>query len=368
MNSVSGFVPPPYPHDRLKECHETAAKFDGGAIDLSIGVPCDPPPGLTPDLNMADAIRKYPPSFGTEDFRQACASWLNDLPGVEVSPDLVRATLGSKEFVAGLPHYLKLRDPSKDTVLYPEVSYPSYAMGATLAGLRAVPVRVNSDWQIDVSTIDPADAARAICLWVNTPGNPAGAVDDLSQVVAWGRENNVTVVSDECYIAFTWEGEPRSVLQSGTDGVLAVHSLSKRSNYPGLRIGFYAGEAGLIDYLGEVRKHAGFMPLEVSQIAGIAALADEDHVQLQRLKYLKRMQLLINILKSIGIEANLPAGGFYLWVKSNHGDGWDLTRRLASELGVIVSPGDFYGEAGQDYVRIAAVQNEEKLELLHTRI
>ncbi len=361
MNQTQGFVPPPYPHDRLKDLLVEARQSHAKLLDLSIGVPCDRPT-ITGDLHNDEAIRRYPNSFGTEPFRQAAANWLNRYTGTTIEADQVRATVGSKEFVAGLPQYLKLRSPQKDTVLYPAVSYPSYAMGATLAGCRAVAVRTDANWRIDVSSIDPKDAKRALCLWVNTPGNPAGGVDNLAEIADWGRANNVPVISDECYIAFTWDKSPQTILSNGTEGVLAVHSLSKRSNFPGLRIGFYAGDAELLDYLGEVRKHAGFMPPGVSQLAAIEAFADESHVDEQRQKYQQRLTLLAEYMGALGAEATMPEGGFYLWVKSPEGDGWDFTRKLALEHGVVVSPGDFYGDAGKNYVRLAAVQPLEAVD------
>ena len=138
----------------------------------------------------------------------------------------------TKELVASLPHHLSLRDRSRDTVLYPELSYPTYAMGALLAGLRAVPVKVDPNWRLDLGTIDPADAQRALLLWVNSPGNPAGQLDDLGAVAQWGRRNEVLVASDECYSEFTWADNPRTILEHGPAGVLCVHSISKRSTSP----------------------------------------------------------------------------------------------------------------------------------------
>ncbi|MGI9597329.1 MAG: pyridoxal phosphate-dependent aminotransferase, partial [Acidimicrobiales bacterium] len=246
-NDQPGFVPPPYPYDRLDELKAVADAHDGGLVDLSIGTPFDPPPAeVLAALAGSGTERSYPPSIGSPEFRQAAADWLNRLVGSDVGPADVRATIGSKEFVAGLPHWLKLRTPVKDTVLYPAISYPSYEMGATLAGCRAVPVPVNDRWQIDLSSIDEADAERALCLWVNTPGNPAGGLDDLGAAYRWGRERDVLVVSDECYAAFTWSGRPQSIVSHGMEGALAVHSLSKRSNLAGARSGFYVGDPELI--------------------------------------------------------------------------------------------------------------------------
>ena len=289
--------------------------------------------------------------------------------GAALSADDVRATIGSKEFVAGLPHLLRLRTPDRDTVLYPAVSYPSYAMGATLGGCRAVAVPVDAQWCIDLDAIDPSDIGRALCLWVNTPGNPAGGLDDLQAVAAWGRDHDVLIASDECYLAFTWDGPARSIVESGLDGVIAVHSLSKRSNLAGVRAGFYVGDTELLHYLGEVRKHAGLMAPGPNQAAAVAALADESHVEVQRTRYYERLLLMQQVMGKLGVDAPLPAGGFYLWVPAPDGDAWALARRLANEAGALVSPGEFYGEAAAaDHVRIAVVQPTERIQLLAERL
>lgn len=252
--TTGGFVPPPYPYDRLEPLKAAAEALEGGMVDLSIGTPTDPPPpAVVHALAVSDAERGYPPSIGTATLRTEVAAWFDRRLAVEVDPDAVAACVGTKELVGLLPHLLRLRDPSRDTVLYPAISYPTYAMGATLAGCRAVPVPVGDDWTLDLTAIDPDDVDRALCLWVNTPGNPAGGLDDLGAVATWGRANGVLVASDECYVEFTWRGRPvrpdvapgRSILEHGTDGLLAVHSLSKRSNLAGLRVGFYAGQPDL---------------------------------------------------------------------------------------------------------------------------
>lgn len=366
---MTGFVPPPYPYDRLAPLVEVAAAHEGGAVDLSIGTPFDPPPAAAmAALADAAAARRYPPSIGTSTYREAAAGWLRRRFAVEVPAAQVAACIGTKEMVAGAPHWLRLRRPERDTVLYPEVSYPTYAMGATLAGCRAVPVPVDHRWRIRVDAIDPADAARAVCLWVNTPGNPAGGLDDLAAAAEWGRTNDVPVLSDECYAEFTWDGPPRSILQHGSDGVLAVHSLSKRSNFAGARVGFYAGDADLVSYLSEVRKHAGFLVAGPVQAAGAVAWADDAHVDEQRELYRARLHELTEVLSTFGLDVAAPAGAFYLWVPAPDGDAWGLTERLARELGAVVSPGEFYGPAGAGHIRVAAVQPAERIELLANRL
>lgn len=366
---MTGFVPPPYPYDRLAPIIEAASRHDGGAVDLSIGTPFDPPPAIVAAA-LADPgpARTYPPSIGTPAYRESVLGWLDRRFGARLETAQVAACVGTKEFVAGAPQWLRLRTPERDTVLYPAISYPTYAMGATLAGCRAVPVPVDESWRLRIDAIDEADAARALCLWVNTPGNPCGGLDDLEAAASWGRRHGVPVLSDECYAEFTWAGPARSILQHGTDGVLAVHSLSKRSNLAGARIGFYAGDGDLVSYLSEVRKHAGFMPAGPVQAAGAVAWGDDVHVEEQRDRYRERLEVLIDALASVGVAASMPDGAFYLWVAAPDGDAWALARRLADEGGAVVSPGEFYGDAGAGHVRIAAVQPLERIRLLADRL
>lgn len=357
-----GFVPPPYPYDRLAPLADAAGRHEGGVVDLSIGTPFDPPPDVVVAA-LADpaTARTYPPSIGTPALRGASAGWLARRFGVEMDVAQVAACVGTKELVAGLPHWLRLRDPARDTVLYPEISYPTYAMGATLAGCRAVPVPVDASWRIRLDAIDPGDAQRALCLWVNTPGNPAGGLDDLAAAAAWGRERGVPVLSDECYAEFTWHGAPRSILQHGSEGVLAVHSLSKRSNLAGARAGFYAGDADLVRYLSEVRKHVGLLVPGPVQVAAAAAWADDAHVEVQRAIYRERLEVLVAGLQAAGLDATMPEGAFYLWLPAPDGDAWGLARRLATDAGLLVSPG-----AG--HVRIAAVAPVDRLRVALARL
>ena len=360
---------PPYPYDRLNRFKDIAIDKHGSAINMSVGAPHDAPPDAVIEaLASSGAERGYPPSVGSPEFLSAAATWLETQCDVHVDTNNIGATIGLKEFVAGLPHWLHLKDPSKDTVLYPAVSYPSYAMGADLARCRAVPVPMNDQWQIQLDQIDPADAERALLLWINTPGNPAGGMDDLAAAAAWGREHGVPVVSDECYIEFTWNGPRQTILQHGTDGVLAVHSLSKRSNLAGIRAGYYAGDPELVHWLREIRKHTGAMMPGPTQHAAAVALADQTHVDEQRERYRRRMEAMIALLDTLGLQADMPEGGFYLWVKTLDGDGWKTAEWLANEVGLIVSPGDFYGDVSSDYIRIAVVQDDDTIAELSQRL
>jgi succinyldiaminopimelate transaminase len=362
MTTFQPFVPPPYPYDRLDDLKALGAALPGRLVDLSIGTPCDPPPGFVIEaLARSGAERGYPPSIGSAAYREAAAGWMQRRLGVTVDPADVAACVGTKELVAGAPQWLRLRRPDLDTVLYPAISYPTYAMGATLAGCRAVPYRQLSD-------IDDDDARRALCLWVNVPGNPTGELMDLGAAAAWGRARGVPVLSDECYVEFTWDGPPRTILEHGTEGLLAVHSLSKRSNLAGVRAGFYAGDGDLVHYLAEVRKHAGFMVPGPVQAAAIAAWSDDQHVQDQRRRYRARLEAMRSALASIGVQAPMPAGAFYLWAPAPGGDAWALARRLAEQGGALVSPGEFYGPDAVDHVRIAVVQPDDRIEVVAQRL
>ncbi len=225
--AAPGFVPPPYPHDRLRELRSVAEAVPGGLVDCSVGTPVDPMPEVA-QRALADAAAGatgYPPAIGAPAYREAAAAWIGRRFGVAVSPDAVLACIGTKELVASLPRLLSLRDPSRDTVLYPGVAYPTYEMGANLAGLRAVPVPLDDRWLLDLSRISEDDAARALVVWVNEPGNPTGAsggAGHLRAVVDWARECGAIVASDECYAEFTYDesgapAAPATALAAGHD-------------------------------------------------------------------------------------------------------------------------------------------------------
>lgn len=372
------FVPPPYPYERVDRFKPYGDRFDGGLLDFSIGTPCDPPPAAVIEaLAGSGAERGYPPSVGTLALRDAIRRWIGRRFDLDVPASAIAACIGTKEFVGTLPQWLRLRRPDLDTVLYPEIAYPTYDMGAVLAGCRGVPVRTNASGGLDLDSIDPADATRALALWVNSPANPSGALDDLGAAAAWGRERGVPVFSDECYVEFTWQrpsnptGARHTILEHGLEGVVAVHSLSKRSNLAGGRIGFYAGDPELVHYLGEVRKHVGMMVPGPVQAAGIAALDDDEHVELQRTRYAARLERMAEVLGAwSGIDIPQPDGGFYLWFPAGDSaaEAWDFTERLAEQGGALASPGEFYGAAGERFVRIAVVQPDSAIETLAARL
>jgi succinyldiaminopimelate transaminase len=373
---TGGFEPPPYPYDRLAALKARAdERFgpEGGVVDCSIGTPCDPPPPeVLEAMARSGTERGYPTASGSPAYRQAAADWLGRRFGVEVDAGRqLAACVGTKEFVASTAHYLRLRTPGADTVLYPSVSYPTYAMGALLAGCRPVAVPEREGGGLDLAAIDDEDVDRAVLLWANSPSNPTGRLSDLAEAARWGRGRGVPVFSDECYAEFTWDGPPETVLASGTDGVVAVHSLSKRSNLAGVRAGFYAGDEALVGYLSDVRRHAGLMVPGPVQSGAVAAFGDDAHVVDQRRRYRERLAFLGESLAGAGLPSPSPAGGFYLWVPVPtgwSGGGWAVAEALALGAGLLVSPGDLYGPDGAGFVRVAVVQPMERLELVARRL
>jgi succinyldiaminopimelate transaminase len=348
-------------------------------VDLSIGTPNDPVPDVVVKAlaGAGPGSAGYPRAVGTPALREAAAGWMDRSFGVVLDPLQVVNCIGTKELVASLPHVLRMRDPSRDTVLYPAVSYPTYAMGAELGGCRAVPVPLDDAWHLDLSAVSEEDPARALLLWLNEPGNPTGsqsAPGPMADAVGWARARGVIVASDECYVEFNWDtnGEfapGATALSVGVDGVLAVHSLSKRSNMAGFRCGFLAGDGDLVAYVGSIRTHAGMMVPGPIQAAATAAWADDAHVVVQRDLYAERRRYARSRLAEAGLMDVGGPSSFYLWVRSADPaeDGWAVTARMA-EAGTLVAAGDLYGDGGADHVRIALVEPLERLELAFDRL
>jgi succinyldiaminopimelate transaminase len=305
-------------------------------------------------LRLSSDAPGYPMTAGSVQVREAIAAWLTRRLGVRPGA-AVLPTIGSKELVALLPTLLGV-GPG-DTVGLPLLAYPTYAVGAMLAGAR--PVASDS-----LTAFGPS---RISMLWINSPANPTGRVlpvDHLRKVVAWGRERGTLIVSDECYVELGWDAEPMSILHPDVcgdnhDGLLAVHSLSKRSNLAGYRAAFVAGDPAVIGQLLEVRKHAGLIVPAPVQAAMTAALADEEHVREQRERYARRREILREAFGKAGFSFEYSEGGLYLWGTRGE-DCWTTVAALA-ELGILVAPGEFYGPAGSQHVRIALTATDERV-------
>lgn len=347
---------PDFPWDSLAPFKERASAHSGGIVDLSIGTPVDPTPEVVQRaLRAAADAPGYPSTAGTAQLRSVIAQWYERAHGVTLVPDAVLPLVGSKEFVALLPGLLGIG--AGDTVVFPELAYPTYDVGVRLAG--ATGVRSDS-----VTALGPA-APKLI--WLNSPANPNGKVlpvPHLAKVVAWARERGTIVVNDECYLDLGWDAEPVSVLHPDVcggshEGVLAVHSLSKRSNLAGYRAAFVAGDPALVASLLEVRRHAGLIvPMPVQQ-AMVAAYSDDAHASEQKERYAARRSVLATALRAAGFTIEESAGGLYLWVTRGE-DCWDTVSALAS-LGILVAPGSFYGPRGGQHVRVALTATDERV-------
>lgn len=349
---------PDFPWDSLVPYRERAEAHPGGVVDLSMGTPVDPTPERVRDA-LADAgdAPGYPLTAGTATLREAMVAWVGRTCGASSLPSLgVLPTIGSKELVAALPTLLGA-GPG-DVVVIPEAAYPTYEVGVLLAGARCVA----SD---SLTALGPE---RVRLVWLNSPANPTGRVlpvPHLRKVVEWARERGAVVASDECYAGFGWEGEPPvSVLDpevcgGSADGLLAVYSLSKRSNLAGYRAGFVAGDPELVGAMLAVRRHAGMIVPAPVQAAMVAALGDDAHAVEQRERYRRRRESLLPAVRAAGFRVDHSEAGLYLWATRDE-DCWQTVGWFA-DRGIVVAPGDFYGAAGARHVRVALTATDERV-------
>jgi len=348
---------PDFPWDKLVEYGERARAHPDGIVDLSVGTPVDPTPELVREALAAAADSPgYPTTAGLPGTRQACVDWLSRRHGVTgLGIDAVLPLVGSKEFIAGLPTYLGLG--SGDLVVQPELAYPTYEVGAALAGARVVATDA-------LTSVGPA---RVAVVWVNSPSNPTGRVlpvDHLRKVVAWCRERGALLVSDECYLECAWEAAPLSVLHPDVcdcdhTGLLAVHSLSKRSNLAGYRCAFVTGDRDVVAELLAVRKNLGLMMPGPQQRAMQVALDDDAHADEQRARYARRRAELKRALEGVGFRVDHSEASLYLWATRGE-DCWATVAWLA-ERGILVAPGSFYGRSGAQHVRVAFTATDERV-------
>lgn len=370
MGLLTGALPD-FPWDALAPHQRVAAAHPDGLVDLSVGTPVDPTPALVRDALVAAADAPgYPTTHGTPALRQAVVDWFARRRGVPgLDPVAVLPTVGSKELVALLPSLLGLG--GGDVVVHPRTAYPTYDVGARLAGATPLPADDVAGW---------ADLNVRL-VWVNSPGNPDGSVrsaEQLRAVVDVARARGAVVASDECYAELAWEepwvtdGVP-SVLDprvSGGDltGLLAVYSLSKQSNLAGYRAAFVAGDPALVAPLLEARKHAGMIVPAPVQHAMTVALGDDAHVAEQRARYGRRRAVLLEALRGAGFHVDASQAGLYLWVRPEDGAGsWATVARLA-ERGILVAPGAFYGDAAAGHVRIALTASDERVAAAAARL
>lgn len=360
---------PDFPWDSMVPVRKRAAAHPGGLVDLTIGTPVDPVPEI-----IQQALREesdspgYPATIGSPELREAIFGWLARRRGVGAGASLggvagaslgVLPTIGSKEMVALLPSLLGLG--TGDVVAFPQASYPTYDVGARLTGATPCPIDTDANpdsWPENISM-----------LWLNSPGNPNGhvlGVEQLRRILAWARARGVVVASDECYAELVWEvPEAPSILDQRVcdgdyRGIFCLYSLSKQSNLAGYRAAFLAGDPERVAAITEIRKHAGFMMPAPVQHAMAVGLNDTTHIEAQREVYRRRREALRGVLEAAGlIDDPACVAGLYLWAADRRGsaDCWEIVNACA-RLGIVVTPGVFYGEAGRKRVRIALTAHD----------
>lgn len=320
-------------------------------------------PVIRAALNDASAEPGYPWTAGTPALRAAAVGALHRRYGVTgLAEHAVLPVIGSKELIAWLPTLLGLG--GDDVVVVPELAYPTYEVGARLAGAGVL--AADSLTQIGPQT--PA------VVYLNSPANPTGrvlGVGHLRKVLGWARERGALVVSDECYLGLGWDAEPYSVLHPDVcdgdhTGVLAVHSLSKTSSMAGYRAAFVAGDPAVVAELLAVRKHAGMMVPGPIQAAMVAALDDDEHEAVQRERYRCRRELLLGAFRTAGFTVEHSEAGLYLWV--TRGEPCRQTVDSLARQGILVAPGEFYGPAGARHVRVALTATDERVKTAVTRL
>ncbi|MDO5676391.1 MAG: succinyldiaminopimelate transaminase [Propionibacteriaceae bacterium] len=354
---------PDFPWDTLAGAKRVASAHPGGLVDLSVGTPVDPAPQLAIDaLAAAGDAHGYPTVWGTSEVRAAIRSYLESRwNSVALTDEGVLPVVGTKELVAWLP--LLLGVGSGDAVVFPECAYPTYEVGALVAGARPVP--------LDSPSALPDDTRL---IWINSPANPSGKIlslDELRAFVAAAREMGAVLASDECYGEFAWDAEAISVLDPRVnDGdlsnILAVHSVSKRSNAAGYRGGFVAGDPAVVHPLMQVRKHLGMMVPAPVQAAMVAFLGDQQHVEEQRERYLARRAVLKPALEAAGFRIDHSEGSLYLW--ATRGENCRVSIDWLAERGILAAPGDFYGDAAANHVRVALTASDERISAAASRL
>ncbi|MFF0148990.1 succinyldiaminopimelate aminotransferase [Amycolatopsis sulphurea] len=355
---------PDFPWDSLAGVKARAQQHPGGLVDLSVGTPVDPvPDSIRAALASVSDLPGYPATHGTPELRSTAVEALGRRYGVTgVEPEAVLPTIGSKEAVAWLPRLLGV-GPG-DTVVIPELAYPTYEVGALLAGAE----------MLRADGLTQLGPRRPALLWLNSPSNPTGrvlGVEHLRKVVEWARERGTIVVSDECYLSLGWEAEPVSVLHPSvhggqTDGLLAVHSLSKSANLAGYRAGFVTGDPKLVKQLLDMRKHAGMIVPRPVQQAMVTALIDDEALAVQRERYRRRRLVLRKALQDSGFEISYSEAGLYLWAGRDEPS--LSTVDWLADRGILVAPGTFYGPAGGSHVRVALTATDERIDAAAERL
>ena len=343
-------------------------------ISFGVGDPDLPTPShIVEALSEAandSATHRYPSYTGMPRFREAIASWYARRFGVQLDPDTeVLPLVGSKEGIFHLP--VAFVDPG-DVALVPDPGYPVYATGTLLAGgtPRAMPLLAERGFVPDLSSITASDARAATVMWLNYPSNPTAGVADkelFDGAVDFCSDNDVLLAHDAAYTEITFDGYVApSVLQTkgARECAIEFHSLSKTYSMTGWRIGWVAGAARAIEPLKTLKTNVDSGIFDAVQRAGIAALeGPQGGVRDSVERYRRRRDLLCDALKAMGIVVESPKGSIYVWAPVPDGyTSESFTTFLLDRAGVVVAPGNGYGEGGEGFVRFSLTVPDDRLE------
>lgn len=343
-------------------------------IDFGVGDPQDP----TPEVVRRACCRAlderacsgYPSYIGAQEYRDAVSSWVQKRFGVSMDASTeITSTIGAKEAVFHLP--LAFVNEG-DYVVSPNPYYPAYERGTLFAGGRThfLPLEQESGFQLDLSKI-PQDVLKGMkILWTNYPSNPTGALakkEFFKELADFAVDNDVLVVSDECYSEMYYDKKPRSLLEFGYENILALHSLSKRSNMTNYRVGWVMGDQRAIALFRKVKTNIDSGTPSFIQDAATAALGDEGHVERMREGYRKKRDILCAAFKDAGFPESIPEATFYIWQKAPEGlDGVTVAKKLLDpSIAIVATPGAWISKEidgrnpGTDYIRIALVPSVE---------
>jgi len=370
---------PPYLFKEIERKKAEVMARGVDIIDLGVGDPDLPTPShIIEALKIAadnPVNHRYPAYSGMNDFKEAIAEWYERRFGVKVVLDEVISLIGSKE---GIAHFPMAFINSGDIVLVPSPAYPVYNISTIFSGGESffMPLLSKNNFKPDLDAIPDEIAAQARIMFINYPNNPTSASASLeffTRVVEFARKNNILICHDAAYTEMSFDGyrAPSFLEVEGAKEVgLEFHSLSKTYNMTGWRIGFAVGNRKAIEGLGAIKSNIDSGVFQAIQMAGIEALrGDQSCVEEMVQIYTKRRDLMVTGLRNAGFDVDLPKATFYLWIKVPEGyTSTRLATRLLDEAGLVVTPGNGFGEPGEGYFRIALTQKREKIDEAIERI
>jgi succinyldiaminopimelate transaminase len=357
---------PVYPFVRLEEAKRRKADEGVRIFDFGLGDPREPTDGRIKRAlaDALDATSGYPASAGLPELRSAIAAWCERRFGVSLDPEReLIPTYGSKEAIFSFALAVVDEGSAKDLVLVPEPGYPVYERGALFARARVetFPLLAENGFLPDLETLD---WERAAIVWLNYPNNPTGAVAPLEfyeRVAERALANDVLVCSDEAYTELWFDEPPASALQaSDRRNVVVFNTLSKRSSMTAYRSGFVAADERIVAALRKFRPTVGTAPQEFVQRASIVAWSDEEHVERNRTLYARKRELFIELFARKGLALAGSRATMYLWVEVPPGEASEAFAERLLAQGVVVTPGSYFGPAGEGYIRLALVPTEDE--------